>query len=215
MRQMPGPPERDRIERALFDLCMERTYAEVTLSTLVERAGVSVLRFEIYYADLDDCFCSIYRELREEFMSEVGSAFATGESWRERMRAAAIATYHHLRDDPERARMAFVEVLYASDRAKLIRDEGFQWLFALIDQGRLEPGAPADLTPFTAETIGSAAYQRMQVAIGKDEPEAFDEGLREMMYMIVLPYLGEDAAREELAMTLPDWSEGAWVRHEN
>jgi AcrR family transcriptional regulator len=202
MRQMPGPPNRDRIERALVDLCVESTYARVTLGEVLERAGVDEATFEFHYRDLDDCFCSIYREMRDEYMWRIAAAFDGPTDWRGRMRAAAHVTLAYLREDPPRARMTFVEVLYASDRVKLLRDESMQVLFTLVDQGREEPGAPPGLTRQTAETIGSAAYQRIQSAIMHDEPEAFEEGVREMMYMVVLPYLGEEAAREELAMPL-------------
>jgi AcrR family transcriptional regulator len=204
MRAMPGPPERDRIERALVALCMKLTYVGVTLPAVLDGAGVDSPIFLTYYDDLDDCFCSIYKEMRDEYMLRVARAFAGAEDWRGRMRAAAHVTLAYLREDPERARMTFVEVLYAGDRAKLIRDEAMQALFAMVDLGRQEPGAPTNLTRFTAETIGSTVYQQIQTAIEHDELERFEEGLGEMMYTVVLPYLGEEAAREELTIPPPD-----------
>lgn len=204
MRELPGPPERARIERALVALCVERTYAETSLPLVLERAEVDLATFERFYADLEDCFCSIYTEMRDEYMLRVAAAFVDADGWREQMRAAAYVTLAYLREDPDRARITFVEVLYAGDRAKLIRDEAMQGLFALVDQGRQQPGAPAGLTTFTAETIGSAVYQRIQTAIEQDELDEFEEGLQEMMYMAVLPYLGEEAAREELTIPPPE-----------
>jgi hypothetical protein len=91
-------------------------------------------------------------------------------------------------------------VLYAGDRAKLIRDQGMQGFFLLIDQGRNEMEDPESLTPYTAETIGSAIYQRIQTAIETDELEEFESAVPEMMYMAVLPYLGPEAAQEELSI---------------
>jgi AcrR family transcriptional regulator len=200
VRDLPGPPERDRVERALVDLCVERTYAEVTLPMLLERAEIGSATFSTFYRDLDDCFCGVYKEMRDEYMLRVARAFADAGNWRECMRAAGHVTLAYLREDPARARLTFVEVLYASDRAKLLRDEAMQVLFTLVDLGRQEPGAPANLTRFTAETIGSTIYQQIQTAIEHDELDRFEEGLGEMMYMVVLPYLGEEAAREELTI---------------
>jgi len=201
--QRDGQSERARIDRALVELCLERTYANVTLEILLERAGVDRETFERHYEDLEDCFCRIYAEMRDDYMLRVAGEFASGGSWREQMRRAAYVTLDFLREDPARARITFVEVLYAGDRAKLIRDEAMQALFALVDQGRNEGAAPAALSRFTAEAIGSAIYQRIQTAIEKEELDTFEDGLREMMYMVVLPYLGEDAAREELEMPAP------------
>jgi AcrR family transcriptional regulator len=201
---MPGPPERDRIEVALVELCMERTYAEVTLPMLIDRAEVDGRIFSTYYRDLEDCFASIYKEMRDEYMLRVARAFSGAADWRQRMRAAAHVTLAYLREDPARARMTFVEVLYAGDRVKVIRDEAMQILFAMVDLGRQEPGASPNLTRFTAETIGSTVYQQIQTAIEHDELDRFEEGLGEMMYMVVLPYLGEEVAREELTMPPPE-----------
>ena len=201
--------ERGRIDHALIELCLERTYANVTLSMLLDRTDVDLEAFERHYEDLEDCFCRIYTEMRDDYMLRVAGEFAEPAPWREQMRRAAYVTLDYLREDLARARITFVEVLYAGDRAKLIRDEAMQGLFALVDQGRNEPTAPAGLSRFTAEAIGSAVYQRIQTAIEKEELDAFEDGVREMMYMVVLPYLGEEAAREELEIPPPLRSEGA------
>lgn len=204
MRPPEEAPEQVRIERALVELCIERTYANLTLPMVLERAEVDRATFERWYEDLEDCFCRIYARMRDEYLVRVATAFAEPGTWREHMRRSAYHTLDFLREDPVRARISFVEVLYAGDRAKLIRDEAMQALFALIDQGRNEPTAPAVLSRFTAEAIGSAIYQRIQTAIENDELEQFEPGMREMMYLAVLPYLGEEAAREELALPLPE-----------
>lgn len=208
---MKAPSEervRERIDRALVELCVERTYANVTLAMLLERAGVDLATFQHFYEDLEDCFCTVYAEMRDEFMVPVGAAFAAGETWRDRVRGAAYAMLVFLREDPARARMSFIEVLYAGERAMRIRDETMQVLFALIDQGREEPEASATISRFTAEAIGSAIYQKIQTVIENDELDDFGTILRELMYMVVLPYLGEEAAREELEMPPPGWVAG-------
>jgi AcrR family transcriptional regulator len=196
--------ERDRIESTLIDLCVERTYAEVTVPMLVERAGVDREAFEEHYAGLEECFCTFYLRMREEFMQEVGAAFFGESNWRDGIRASAYAMRDYLRADLKRARISFVEVLFVGERAGVIRDEAMRSLFALIDLGRNEPGVPETVTQYTAETIGSGIYHSIQVIVSNDELDEFDSRLREMMYTVVLPYLGEEAAREELLIPPPD-----------
>jgi len=194
------------IDRALVELCAENTYANVTLPMVLARAGVDLATFEGFYVDLEDCFCRIYAEMRDEFMMSVGAAFAAGETWRDGIRAAAYAMLVFLREDQIRGRMSFVEVLYAGDRAKLIRGETMQVLFALIDQGRNEPGASSATSRFTAEAIGSSIYQKIQMVVQNEELDEFESIVRELMYAVVLPYLGEEAAREELEISPPEWA---------
>lgn len=194
---------RERIRRALVELCAERGFAEVTLPLLVDRAGVDAERFARHYEGLEDCFLDVYVDMREEFMHAVGAAFATRESWRERMRAAAHAMLLFLLEDEVRARISFVDVLYAGERPMLVRDETMRALFTMIDLGRSEPAAPPHLTYATAETIGSAIYQRIQTALEHRDLEAMVRGTPEMMCFAVLPYLGPEAAAEELRAPPP------------
>jgi AcrR family transcriptional regulator len=196
--------EKDRIEGGLIDLCFERTYAEVTLPLLLERAEVDRETFEKHYTDIEVCFCSFYLRMREEFMQQVGAAYLGETNWRDGIRASAYAMRDYLQADLKRARMSFVEVLFVGERAAVIRDEAMHALFALIDLGRAEPGVPDTVTPYTAETIGSGIYHTIQVIVSNDELDQFGTRLREMMYTVVLPYLGEEAAREELTIPPPD-----------
>jgi AcrR family transcriptional regulator len=192
--------ERARICEAMIGLCGELQYPNVTMPDLLERASVDEVAFGRHFGDLEDCFCQIFEAQRDEIVRRVVGAFAAEQGWRNQMRAAAYAMLYFLGEDLRRARFISVEVLYAGDRAKLIRDQGMQGFFLLIDQGRNEMADPESLTPYTAETIGSAIYQRIQTAIETDELEEFESAVPEMMYMAVLPYLGPEAAQEELSI---------------
>jgi AcrR family transcriptional regulator len=203
MTVAPDSGDRARIREALVDLCMEQTIAATTLTMVLERAGVDQAAFERHFEDLEDCFCQVYEEMAQEYMQRVGAAFLVEQGWRNQMRAAAYVTLEYLREDERRARFTFVEVLYAGDRAKLIRDQAMQALFILVDQGRSEMEDPTAVGRYTAETVGSAIYQRIQSAIERNELDAFEAGVGEMMYAVVLPYLGPEAAAEELSIPPP------------
>jgi len=201
----PQSQERERAEiaAAMIDLCVELRYPNVELPMVLERAGVDEAAFRRHFEDLEDCFCQTYEAQRDEFALRIATAFAAEQGWRNQMRAAAYAMLGYLGEDLQRARFMTVEVLYAGDRAKLIRDQAMQGFFMLIDQGRFEMEDPDALTPFTAETIGSAIYQRIQAATERYELDKFEPGVQEMMYNAVLPYLGPEAAAEELKIPPP------------
>lgn len=182
----------------MVGLTVEVRYPNVTVPLLLERAGVTEDSFARHFDDLDDCFCQIFATNRDELVRRVLAAFAGERGWRDQLRAAAYASLHYFGEDIQRARFQNVEVLYASERAKLMRDEAIQAFSMLIDQGRNEMDDPESLTPYTAETISSAIYQRIQNALERDELEKFETAVPEMMYMAVLPYLGPEAAQEEL-----------------
>jgi AcrR family transcriptional regulator len=198
-----GEEERSRIAEALIELSVDQRYVNTTLEMVQARAGVDERAFERHFADLEDCYCQVYETQRDEFVARIFAAYADADCWREGIRAAGHEMQAFLGEDLRRARFMSVEVLFVGDRAKLIRDEAMQGFFFLIDQGRYEMQDPGSLTPFTAETIGSAIYQRIQTALERDDLEAFETGHQEMMYTIMLPYLGSEAAQEELHAPAP------------
>jgi AcrR family transcriptional regulator len=195
--------ERERISKALVDLAVDHGFPSLTLPMVLARAGVDENTFHHYFSDLEECFCAVYEPMRDEFLMRVAAAYGSEQGWRHQMRAAAYAMLGFLGEDLRRARFMSVEMLYAGDRAKLIRDEAMQAFFLMIDQGRYEMEDPDSLSPYTAETVGSAIYQRIQRALAREEFDAFGPGVQEMMYMAVLPYLGPEVAAEELHIQPP------------
>jgi AcrR family transcriptional regulator len=186
----------------MISLCAEVRYVNVTLPTLLERAGVDEAAFERDFADLEDCFCQIFEAQRDELALRVANAFAAEQGWANQLRAAAYALMFYLSEDLQRA-LFMREVFYAGERANLLRDQANQGFVALVDLGRMEMDEPDSLTIATAETITSAIYQRLQSSIENSEFEHFEKGAQEMMYMAVLPYLGPEAAQEELTIPPP------------
>lgn len=198
-----APQGRARIQQALIELCLERSYAKVGLPDLLLRAEVDEKTFHRHFDDLEDCFCSFYEEMRDEFMLRVGESFAGARGWRNQIRGAAWAIVDYILENPGRARISFVEVWFAGERAKLIREQAMGGLFALIDQGRLERD-DRSVSSVTAEFVGSAIYRRLQAVIESGDLSGLEAEVPELMYAVVLPYLGREAAEVELRMPRPE-----------
>jgi AcrR family transcriptional regulator len=192
--------DRERICEAMIELCARQGYLNVTLPMVLDRAAVTEADFGQQFDDLEDCFCQIMEVEIERAGGRVLSAYQAEQGWRRQMRAAARALLDYVLEDLTRARCVCVEVAYAGERAQLIRDGMMQAFFLLIDQGRQEMVDPDLLTPFTAEAIGSSIYQRMVNALANDQLQEFETSIPEMMYLAVLPYLGAEAAEEELSV---------------
>jgi AcrR family transcriptional regulator len=203
---MTRAEERTRVCEALIDLSVDLRFVNTTLEMVLERAGVDERAFRRHFTDLEDCFAKTLEPLAGRFFERVFEAFAAEDGWRNQMRSAAHEMLAFFAEDFRRARFMNVEVLFAGQSALLIRDEAMQGLFLLIDQGRLEMEDPDSLTPFTAEAIGCAIYQRIQSAIEHGDIDAFEPGVPEMLYTAFLPYLGQEVAQEELQIPPPSVS---------
>lgn len=113
------------------------------------------------------------------------SAPTVAAAWRDRVRLAAYALYRRPGGHPV-----------------LPIEEEVEGLADLIDEGRVEPDAPASLTRVTAEALGGAIVHDLCLAARTGAPSE-SELVPTLMYMAVLPYMGADAAAEELRIPPP------------
>jgi AcrR family transcriptional regulator len=192
--------DRARIRQALIDLCWERGFASLTLDDLLARAEVDEPTFHRYFADPEDCFFQVYSGELERFRRERLAAAAGFVTWRDRLRATAYALYRFLAADERIRHLVAAEVRAASERSQVLIGQEVEALFDLIDEGRGERPEGAQLTRATAETMGGGIFNQIYAAAsqkGRMPREA--EIVPELMFATVLPYVGEEAAREELS----------------
>jgi AcrR family transcriptional regulator len=195
--------EESRIREALLDLCMERGYADLELPDLLDRAGIDEAAFHRHYAGMDACFAAVLAGIYEEFFSRATEAVAGQIGWRDRMRATAYALLRFLRGDLRVARLAAVEPQHAGDDAQRLFLETFNRLVDLIDEGSAEAGGPDSPGRATAIGVGGVVFARVQEAVAEGELGLGEEEIPELMYAAVFPYLGAEAAAEELRIPPP------------
>jgi AcrR family transcriptional regulator len=195
--------EARRLREALLDLCAERGYHELKLEHLLERADLDEAAFHRHYTDLDACFAAVLGEAYDEFFVRAQAALVGLVGWRDRMRATAYTLLRFLRRDERVARLAAVEVQYAGKRAQELFLETFNRLVKLLDEGSSEADGPESPSLATAIGIGGVVFARIQEAVAEGELGLGEEEIPELMYGAVFPYLGAEAAAEELRTPPP------------
>lgn len=196
------------VRTALPALCRERGFRKLSEVELCRRAGISAEDFHGAYQDREDAFAAVYEEFAQEFIARMLATFDAELEWREQIRAVAHAFLAYLQEDPDRAYLTVVDSFNGGERAQVVRDSVMSALFGLIDAGRQELDDPDSLTPVTAESVGGAIFLRMRKAVEREGTEGLSALLPELMHMTVLPYLGPEAAAEELAAPPPASAEG-------
>ncbi len=202
---MPDSAEEEvrSLREALLDLCAERGYKKLKLKDLLQRSEIDEEAFHRHYADLDACFAAVLAEIYDEFFARAQEAVADETGWRDRMRATAYALLRFLRRDERVARLAAVEVQYAGKRAQALFQETFGRLVKLLDEGSSEADGPESPGLATAIGVGGVVFTRVQEAVAKGELGLGEEEIPELMYAAVFPYLGAEAAEEELRIPPP------------
>jgi AcrR family transcriptional regulator len=194
----------DRLREALLDLCVERGYGDLRLADLLERAEVDAADFHSRYADLNAYFSAVLGQAYSEFFEVAQAAVARQAGWRDRMRATAYALLRFLRSDERVAHLAVVEAQHGGEGALRLFVETFNRLVDLLDEGSAEAGGPDSPSRATALGIGGVVFTRVQEAVAKGELAQGEEEIPELMYGAVFPYLGAEAAEEELRIPPPD-----------
>jgi AcrR family transcriptional regulator len=192
-----------RFREALLDLCVERGYANLELPALLERAELDEAAFHRHYTDLDTCFAAVLREIYAEFFDRATEAVAGQRGWRDRMRATAYALLRFLRRDERVAHFAAVEAQQGGEAAQLLFLDTFNRLVDLIDEGSAEAGGPDSPSRATALGVGGVVFARIQEAVAEGELDLGEEAIPELLYGAVFPYLGAEAAAEELRIPPP------------
>jgi AcrR family transcriptional regulator len=195
--------ERLHLREALLDLCAEVGYKQVKLDDLLDRAGLGAEEFRLHQAGLDPLFATVLGEIYDEFFARAQAAVEGVVGWRDRMRTTAYVLLRFLRADERVARLAAVEVQYAGEDSQRLFQQTFSRLVELIDEGSEEAGGPESPSLATAIGVGGVVFARVQEAVSKGELGLGEDEIPQLMYGAVFPYLGAEAAEEELHAAPP------------
>jgi AcrR family transcriptional regulator len=68
--------ERERVLRAMAELCAERGYRETTIEALVERSGCSERSFHRMFDDVEDCMGGAISAITGQVLAEVSTVYS-------------------------------------------------------------------------------------------------------------------------------------------
>lgn len=138
-----APEERDaQRKQRLLDAALEMIgtggYAATTIPRVCALAKVSTRNFYEMYSTKEDLFIDLYDRLTASSYERVGASLAAtdGKPITERIPAALLAYLDPMLVDPRVARIAFVEIMGASQRIESLRLDYRETLVKLVtDEG--------------------------------------------------------------------------------
>ena len=218
--------QRARILAAMVQVVAEDGASAVTVARVVARAGVSRRTFYDLFDGCEDCFLAVFEDaLARASRVAVVAAGSAPVVWREQVRAGLCALLALFDEEPALGSLLVVDALGAGSEVLERRARVLETLAAIIDQGRSATGSgrgtsSASSPPLAAEgVVGAAlsviharmlerrAHALLRARNGSSrsprEPALLIELLNPLMGLIVLPYLGQAAARRELDRPTP------------
>ncbi|HEX7059291.1 MAG TPA: TetR/AcrR family transcriptional regulator [Solirubrobacterales bacterium] len=198
-------PPRARILEAMLETSGELGYENVAVRHVIERAKTSRATFYKNFADLEDCFAEAYDEAAEWLYRRVMSAARRQSGWREGLRAGMAELLELCSRQPLTARALFVEVHAAGERALARRNE-LMGRFAEAIDGERE-GQDGETPGVTATFMVGAIETMITAKLMDGDAKSIPDLLPGILHFVVLQYLGEEAAWEEMtAAPLAQWS---------
>jgi AcrR family transcriptional regulator len=194
--------QRERLIAAMLRAASELGYRDANVQNVIERAGVSRPTFYEHFSNKEDCFLTAFdvtaTRLRDRMATAAGKG---GDNLRDRLRFGLETLLHFASTEPDAARTLVVEARAASPDAVQRRDELLDHFSACIDTQVRElcPDAPS-YSAITAAGIVGGVEALLYSRLCKGELDDLDSLLPSMMYFLVLPFEGHEAASEELTV---------------
>ena len=194
--------QRERLIVAMLNAAAELGYLETNVQDVIDRAGVSRPTFYEHFSNKEDCFLAAFDTSAERLRKKVDSAARKGgEIWRDRVRHALEALLRFASREPDTARTMVVEARAASATAVRRRvelmDEFARCLQTTADE--LLPEGRSH-TSVTASGIVGGVESLLYSRLCKQEYDQLESLLPSLMYFVVLPYEGHEAAGEAFAV---------------
>ncbi|MFL5898266.1 MAG: TetR/AcrR family transcriptional regulator [Solirubrobacterales bacterium] len=194
--------QRERLIIAMLDAVSELGYLGTNVQDVLDRAGISRPTFYEHFANKEDCFLAAFDTSAERLRKNLDAAIRKGgDVWRDRVRYGLEALLRFAMREPETARTMVVEARAASATAVRRRVELMDEFARCLDEQAREllpdSGSP---TPLTASGIVGGVESLLYSRLCKEEYEGLEGLLPSLMYFVVLPYEGHEAAGEAFAV---------------
>ncbi len=195
--------QRARILAAAVDTVDEVGYARMTVAQIVGRARVSRKTFYEVFTDRAECFLAAFEYALAQAIPAATEAYAREDTWRDGVRSALALLLEAMDDHPRLARLVVVDSLAAGPKLLQRRVELLAQFAKIVDEGRSVSDTASQPPNLTAEGVVGAISMVLYKRLLDRSEEPMTELLAPMMSMIVLPYLGAEAASQELALPPP------------
>lgn len=190
--------QRERILAAVADVTSAAGYVDMSVEDICVTAGVSRRTFYDHYKDKRDAFLAAYDAVSAQLIEKVREAFESADDFSDGVCKCLTAFLEFVASEPAFADMCIVEVMAAGPEAVQRRKDAMRAFAALIQRGvdnqMPKRGRPPELV---AETIVGGIYEVVYSRIVQGRTAELPELLPDLMFSVLLPYLGHDIATSE------------------
>jgi hypothetical protein len=168
---------------------------------ILARANVYTDTFHRFFADRDSCFDEAFQLAVVLAAERVSVAYDPEMSGTDGHRSGLLDLLVFFDEHPQFARLCIVEAPKAGERTRARRREIQVTLAAAVD--KLRTGRLRGPQSTTGERVVGAVFEVVHDHLIAEKPEPLTGLVNPLMSIIVLPYLGAEAANRELSRSAP------------
>lgn len=205
-REEVAASQRQRLLDAMAELCSTKGYYETTIAEIVAVAGVSRATYYELFNDKEDCFVATMEEGLRRLQGAVlpVAMREDGGSWPERVLEVADALLAFIAANPTYSKTAMVEALAGGERAFELYSAGTSMIATLLDQVRELASPEVQLPKTTTRAVLGGGEWLIVSEMIAGRTERVPELLPDIMYMAVLPFLGQEEALRQMNAVIRD-----------
>jgi AcrR family transcriptional regulator len=193
--------QRERMLAASAQAVAERGYAHTNVADIIAIARVSRRTFYEHFSDKEDCLLAAYDAVVQQLFRAVSEAYLAESDWCDRVHAGLTALAEFVTDEPDFARMCFLEAPLALAAGRRRRADAMALFASFLEPER---GRPTNLgVPHLAvEVIVGGLYEVIYSRLAAGHPEQLLDELPEIVYCALVPFAGHaeaQAVRERVA----------------
>jgi AcrR family transcriptional regulator len=188
--------------QAAVQVSSERGYDRVTVAAVVADARVSRRTFYELFDSSEDCLLAVCEEHLAEMASVLAPVYEGRGAWCERLRSAVTRALEFLEAEREEGALTVAFLLGAGPKSPRRRARALGALSAVLEDGRPEAPPGVVPSPLAAELLLAGVLGALHARMARRQ-EPLVALVNPLMSMLVLPYLGGDAAASELKRARP------------
>jgi AcrR family transcriptional regulator len=188
---------RQLILEAMVRVVGRKGYKATSVADVIAEADVSRTTFYKHFEDKHQCFLAAYDIVVERVLSEVLANCDGEQSWLERMRVGLATIVEMFALDPELARTAIVEVAAAGADARQRHWNAIVRFTEFLEDGEQLAGdreLPENIALMAAGAVSGLIFDELLTGRAERLPEL----LPELLFAMLVPYIGPSAATEEM-----------------
>lgn len=195
-RELVVRSQRERLLAAVVRVTAAKGYEAMSVADILAEAGVGRESFYDLFEDKRDCVLAAHTLLIEHLEATVRAVYDEPGPWPDRIRRSLAAMLDWFAADPAAARVTIVELAALGPESRERFQEIFDRFSRILEEGR-EGDAPDPERPQAAELAIGAGLARVYEEVVRGRAAELPNLLPELTYEILVPFVGEEAARAE------------------